>query len=95
MNNKTFTKGPTGPKLTKIQLLDKELKQLTVKDQTYQSYQTELNQARETYTEQDKKFKEATLHIALAFEKISILSTDNFGSKSSGLAEVFIKQKNF
>lgn len=74
-----------------IQLLEKELKQLTVKDTKYESYQTELNQARETYTQQDKKFKEATLHIALAFEKISVLSTDNFGSKSSGLAEAFIK----
>lgn len=74
-----------------IQLLEKELKQLTVKDPEYQSYQTKLNQARETYTQEGKKFKEATLHIALAFEKISVLSTDNFGSKSSGLADVFIK----
>jgi hypothetical protein len=72
-----------------IQLLEKELKQLTVKDTKYESYQTELNQAKETYTEQDKKFKEATLHIALAFEKISVLSTE--GSKSPGLADIFIK----
>jgi hypothetical protein len=72
-----------------IQLLEQELKQLTVKDQIYQSYQTELNRARETYTQQDKKFKEATLHIALAFEKISMLSTE--GSKSPGLADIFIK----
>jgi hypothetical protein len=73
----------------KIKLLDKELKQLTVEDTKYKSYQTELNQARETYTQQDKKFKEATLHIALAFEKISVLSTE--GSKSPGLADIFIK----
>jgi hypothetical protein len=72
-----------------IQLLEKELKQLTVEDTKYKSYQTELNQARETYTQQDKKFKEATLHIALAFEKISVLSTE--GSKSPGLADIFIK----
>lgn len=72
-----------------IQLLEKELKQLTVNDTKYKSYQTELNQARETYTQQDKKFKEATLHIALAFEKISVLSTE--GSKSPGLADIFIK----
>jgi hypothetical protein len=60
-----------------------------VEDTKYKSYQTELNQARETYTQQDKKFKEATLHIALAFEKISVLSTE--GSRSPGLADIFIK----
>ena len=72
-----------------IQLLEKELKRVTVKDPRYDDYQTTLNTVREYYTQQDKKFKEATLHIALAFEKISVLSTE--GSKSPGLADIFIK----